>query len=77
MNKERLIFVTNDDGYQAKGFAAAIEVAREFGRVVAVAPAEPQSGRSQAITMYDPLFLEQRRKEDGVEVYSLTGTPVD
>lgn len=77
MNKERLIFVTNDDGYQAKGFAAAIEVAREFGRVVAVAPAEPQSGRSQAITMYDPLFLEQRRKEDDVEVYSLTGTPVD
>ncbi|MBQ5715938.1 MAG: 5'/3'-nucleotidase SurE, partial [Alistipes sp.] len=77
MNKERLIFVTNDDGYQAKGFAAAIEVAREFGRVVAVAPAEPQSGRSQAITMYDPLFLEQRRKEEGVEVYSLTGTPVD
>ena len=77
MNKERLIFVTNDDGYQAKGFAAAIEVAREFGRVVAVAPTEPQSGRSQAITMYDPLFLEQRRKEDDVEVYSLTGTPVD
>ena len=77
MNKERVIFVTNDDGYQAKGFAAAIEVAREFGRVVAVAPAEPQSGRSQAITMYDPLFLEQRRKEEGVEVYSLTGTPVD
>lgn len=77
MNKERLIFVTNDDGYQAKGFAAAIEVAREFGRVVAVAPAEPQSGRSQAITMYDPLFLEQRCKEEGVEVYSLTGTPVD
>ena len=27
--------------------------------------------------MYDPLFLEQRRKEEGVEVYSLTGTPVD
>ena len=77
MNKERLIFVTNDDGYQAKGFAAAIEVAREFGRVVAVAPAEPQSGRSQAITMYDPLFLEERRSEEGGQVFSLTGTPVD
>lgn len=77
MKKDRLIFVSNDDGYAAKGFAAAIEVAREFGRVVAVAPAEPQSGRSQAITMYEPLFLEKRREEEGVEVYSFTGTPVD
>lgn len=77
MDKQRLIFVTNDDGYAAKGFAAAIEVAREFGRVVAVAPAETQSGRSQAITMYEPLFLEQRVNENGLDVYSLTGTPVD
>ena len=60
-NKDRLIFVTNDDGYQAKGFEAALEVAREFGRVLAVAPATAQSGKSQAITMYDPLFLDKRR----------------
>ena len=77
MNKERLIFVTNDDGYAAKGFAAAIEVAREFGHVVAVAPATPQSGRSQAITMYDPIFLELRHAEEGLEIYSFSGTPVD
>ena len=77
MKKDRLIFLTNDDGYAAKGFEAAIEVAREFGRVIAVAPATPQSGRSKAITMYEPLFLEQKRKEEGLEVYSLSGTPVD
>ena len=77
MTKERLIFVTNDDGFAAKGFAAAIEVAREFGQVVAVAPAAPQSGRSQAITMYDPIFLELRHAEEGVEIYSFSGTPVD
>ena len=29
---ERLILVTNDDGYASKGLAAAIEVARGFGR---------------------------------------------
>jgi 5'-nucleotidase len=80
MNKdkrERLIFVTNDDGFSAKGFAAAIEVACEFGRVFAVAPATTQSGRSQAITMYEPLFLESQRQEEGVEVYSFSGTPTD
>lgn len=76
-SRERLIFVTNDDGFSAKGFAAAIEVAREFGRVFAVAPATTQSGRSQAITMYEPLFLESQRQEEGVEVYSFSGTPTD
>lgn len=77
MNKDRLIFVTNDDGYTAKGFAAAIEVAREFGHVLAVAPATPQSGRSQAVTIADPLFLELRSRDSGVEIYSFSGTPTD
>lgn len=76
-SKDRLIFVTNDDGFSAKGFQVALDVAREFGRVVAVAPATMQSGRSQAITMYDPLFLEEQQREEGLEVYSLSGTPVD
>lgn len=75
--KDRLIFVTNDDGYSAAGFEAAIEVARSFGRVFAVAPATVQSGRSQAITMYEPLFLETQRCEEDVEVYSFSGTPTD
>ncbi|MBQ1254024.1 MAG: 5'/3'-nucleotidase SurE [Alistipes sp.] len=77
MKKRRLIFLTNDDGYAAKGFAAAIELVREFGDVVAVAPATPQSGRSQAITMYEPIFLELKHSEPGLEVYSFSGTPVD
>jgi 5'-nucleotidase len=74
---DRLIFVTNDDGYDAPGFAAAIEVARTFGRVVAVAPDTPQSGRSQAITIYDPLFLKHRCHDQDLDIYSLSGTPVD
>lgn len=76
-NRERLIFVTNDDSFSARGFQVALDVAREFGRVIAVAPATPQSGRSQAFTMYDPLFLEEKQREEGLEVYSLSGTPVD
>ena len=74
---ERLILVTNDDGYASKGLAAAIDVARTFGRVVAVAPETTQSGMSQAITMYNPLYLRCVRKEEGLEVYSFSGTPVD
>ena len=77
MKKERLIFVTNDDGVTAKGFWAAIEVARKFGRVFAIAPKTMQSGKSQSITLYDPLFLDLVRSEEGLEVYSFTGTPTD
>ena len=76
MNK-RLILVTNDDGVASRGMEAAIEVARTYGRTVVVAPETMQSGMSQAITMYNPLFLRQVRKEEGLEMYSFSGTPVD
>lgn len=75
--KERLILVTNDDGYASRGMAAAIEVARSFGRVVVVAPETTQSGMSQAITMYNPLYLRRIREEEGLSVYAFSGTPVD
>lgn len=74
---DRLIFLTNDDGYDAPGLQAAIEVARKFGRVVAVAPEEPQSGMSHAFTMYRPLYLRKVRDEEGLTLYALSGTPVD
>lgn len=74
---ERLILVTNDDGYQARGLEAAIEVARSFGRVCVVAPESAQSGMSQAITMHNPLYLRRVRQEEGVEIYAFSGTPVD
>ena len=74
---ERLILVTNDDGVRARGMEAAIEVARTFGHTVVVAPEQVQSGMSQAITMYSPLFLRKVREEEGLEVYAFSGTPVD
>ena len=74
---DRLILVTNDDGVGSQGLAAAIEVARTFGRVVVVAPETMQSGMSQAITMYSPLFLRRVREEPGLDVYAFSGTPVD
>ncbi|MFI3282884.1 MAG: 5'/3'-nucleotidase SurE [Rikenellaceae bacterium] len=77
MDSQRLILVTNDDGVEARGIAALVDVARKFGRVVVVAPKTPQSGMSQAITSATPLFFESVRREEGVEIYSLSGTPVD
>lgn len=74
---KRLIFLTNDDSYLSKGFRAAVNLAREFGDVVAIAPDRVQSGMSQAITINQPLFMRQVEKSEGVEIYAFSGTPVD
>lgn len=77
MSNDRLIFVTNDDGYQSKGFRAAVNLAREFGRVIAIAPERVQSGMSQAITITSPLFLRCVERSEELEIYAFSGTPVD
>ena len=76
-NNERLVFLTNDDGWNAPGFEVSMRIARRFGRVIAIAPETSQSGMSQAITMYNPLYLRRIPAPEGVELYALNGTPVD
>ena len=72
-----LIFITNDDGVEAKGLKTAVDIARKLGRVIVIAPEHPRSGQSHAITMYNPLYLRTVRKEDDLEIYACSGTPVD
>ncbi|MGD9978085.1 MAG: 5'/3'-nucleotidase SurE [Bacteroidales bacterium] len=75
--REPVILVTNDDGYKARGMDALIEMVKPFGRVVVVAPDDGNSGMSHAITIKTPLRLKSRKRTDGVEMYSVNGTPVD
>lgn len=77
MNDRPLIFITNDDGVSARGLASLIDVASEFGDVVAIAPEQSQSGKSHSITMFTPLYLRQVKKGDGAEIWACNGTPVD
>lgn len=77
MIKKPLIFITNDDGVTSKGIRSLIEVAREFGRVVAIAPETMQSGMSHAITMNSPLYLRTVEQSDDLTVMACSGTPVD
>lgn len=72
-----LIFITNDDGVQAKGLRCLIEVVRPLGRLLVVAPEQGQSGMSHAITMTQPLFLTKIQEEPDLEIYACSGTPVD
>lgn len=75
--KKPVILVTNDDGFRAKGFESIIEMAKPFGRIIAVAPEDGNSGMSHAITIKTPLRLKKRSRTDDVELYSVNGTPVD
>jgi 5'-nucleotidase len=77
MAKRPVIFVTNDDGIDAPGIRKLIDVVRQFGRVVVVAPDKPQSGTGHAITINVPLRLFERVRQEDYEEYSCSGTPVD
>ena len=55
--KRPLIFLTNDDGVNARGLNLLIEAVRPYGRLIVVAPETVQSGMGHAITSNDPLYL--------------------
>ena len=75
--EEKIILVVNDDSVFAPGIKALVEAAMPFGRVVVVAPDQPQSGMGHAITINKPLRLEKVNLIDGVEAFTTNGTPVD
>src|SRR5687768_15358457 len=77
MQKKPLILVTNDDGVTAPGIRNLIEVMKELGEVVVVAPDSPQSGMGHAVTLNKPLRLYELDIYPGIRAYQCNGTPVD
>jgi len=75
--KKPLILVTNDDGIDAKGILALIEMVRPLGEVVVMAPFHANSGMSHAITVKVPIRYKKIREEENLTVYGCNGTPVD
>lgn len=76
--KKPLILVTNDDGITAPGIKNLVDVARQIGEVVVVAPDSPQSGMGHAITIHHPLRLhESKIFGPDIPAYECSGTPVD
>jgi 5'-nucleotidase len=72
-----LILVTNDDGINAPGLKALVEVAKELGKVIVVAPDSPQSAQGHAITLKDPLRLNKVSLFEDIEAWESSGTPAD
>ncbi|WP_420320441.1 5'/3'-nucleotidase SurE [Flagellimonas sp.] len=78
--KKPLILVTNDDGITAPGLRVLIQVMKEIGDVVVVAPDSPQSGMGHAITIDSTLYSKKviiDHEEGAPSEYSCSGTPAD
>ena len=75
--KKPLILVTNDDGITSPGIRALIEVAANHGEVFIVAPDSPQSGQGHAITITEPIRINEVSIFNDIKAYECSGTPAD
>lgn len=75
--KKYKILVTNDDGINAPGIRFLIDIAKEFGEVIVMAPDKGQSATSHSITFADPLRIKTIVETEDYKEYCCNGTPVD
>ena len=72
-----LILVSNDDGITSKGIRTLVNIMKQLGDVIVVAPDSPQSGMGHAITVGETLRLEENYIFEGINAYECSGTPAD
>ncbi len=72
-----LILVSNDDGIDSRGIRKLVEVMKNIGEVVVVAPDSPQSGMGHAITVGDTLRITESDIFPDIQAYKCSGTPAD
>jgi 5'-nucleotidase len=77
MYKKQTILITNDDGITAPGIRALVEAVQDLAEIIVVAPDRPQSGMGHAITIGEPLRMNEVNIFEGVKAYQTTGTPAD
>jgi 5'-nucleotidase len=77
MYKKQTILITNDDGITAPGIRALVEAVQDLAEIIVVAPDRPQSGMGHAITIGEPLRMNEVNIFEGIKAYQTTGTPAD
>jgi len=70
MNKTSIL-VTNDDGIYAPGIKALWGAMSELGDVTVVAPNRERSAVGHAITISDPLRVDEVRRSNGFKGFSV------
>lgn len=71
--EEKLILISNDDGYKAEGLHVLKQALSHLGKVVAVAPMFEMSASSHAVTLQKAISYKQISED----IYAVDGTPVD
>ncbi|MBI4284322.1 MAG: 5'/3'-nucleotidase SurE [Chloroflexi bacterium] len=72
------VLVTNDDGIHARGLWALVGALARVSEVVVVAPDREQSAVGTAVTLHQPLRVQNVRPEvPGIPTYAVAGTPSD
>lgn len=73
MSRQKLILITNDDGYYSDGIVALFRALSRRHKVVMVAPDREQSASSHSLTLKRPLRVHKIDKRR----YAIDGTPTD
>lgn len=71
------ILLTNDDGINAPGLSALFHEMKKHGDVTIVAPDSEKSAVGHAITLSDPLRVQNFHKNNEFFGYAVNGTPAD
>ena len=71
------ILLTNDDGIHAPGIFAIKHALEKIADVLVVAPDTERSAVGHAITLSDPLRVNEIHKENLFFGYAVNGTPAD
>ena len=72
MNK-RLVLLTNDDGYGARGLQALAQELQGFAQVAIAAPSWERSGAAQSLTLRQPIVCHKMAENE----WAIDGTPAD
>ena len=67
------VILTNDDGIDAPGLETLQRCIQDEGKIVIVAPTQPQSGIAHKVTTRSPIQVNKL----GLNRYSVDGTPAD
>jgi len=77
MSHRPKILITNDDGIFAPGIYALWEAMSEIGDLTVVAPDSEKSAVGHAITLTDPIRVQEMNGKNGYSGFAVKGTPAD
>ena len=69
--------ISNDDGITASGILASKMAVEDLCETCVVAPETQQSGIGHALTLFEPLRVNEHVLRDGSIGYGISGTPTD